>query len=86
MRLLLSVAVVAGAAGALLTSIWRQRAALPYNSEGRYFDAAGAVVYQEQAVAIYGGSAALAWIIAVAAVVWALRSRKARPAPPGQRS
>ena len=77
MRLLLALAVVAAAAGAWLTSLWRHRAGLPYNAEGRYFDAAEAVVYREQAVAIYGGFAALAWIIAVAALVLALRARKA---------
>lgn len=40
-------------AGALLAALWWSRSNLPYNEQGRYFDSATAVVYQEQNLAIY---------------------------------
>lgn len=34
--------------------IFIKRLLLPYNSEGRYFDAESSVVYHQQAVIVYG--------------------------------
>lgn len=34
--------------------IWNARRALPYNEEGRFLDAANAVVLHQQSVTIYG--------------------------------
>jgi hypothetical protein len=45
-------AVLAGLT-ALFALTWRNRAALPYNSEGRFFDASDSVVYHDSSVVSY---------------------------------
>ncbi len=71
--LLVALAIMAGLAAFLLTWLWRVRAALPYNSEGRYFDPTEAVVLHEQSVAIYAGLALTLWAIAGFAIWGAFR-------------
>ena len=67
------------AAALLLTSalafawIWNSRRLLPYNEEGRYFDAASAVVLHEQSVGAYG---VLALTLALIGATCWLVSRK----------
>ena len=70
----LATALALIALAALLARLWLQRAALAYNSEGRYFDAAEGVVYTDDAVAVYGLMALLVAACAVAAVIWTARA------------
>jgi hypothetical protein len=70
----LATALIASTLALLLASLWLRRAALPYNEEGRYFDAAHSVVYTDGAVGTYGLLAAFFGVVAVAAGVWAWRS------------
>jgi hypothetical protein len=53
-------------AALLLARLWLQRLSLPYNEEGRYFDAAHGVVYDEGAIAVYGVLTVLFALLAVA--------------------
>ena len=70
------------AAALLLGAIAVGRLRLPYNEEGRHFDAAQGVVYDEGAAIAYTLLAALALAAAAAAVLWAVRVRRVpRPAP-----
>jgi hypothetical protein len=69
----LAAASVAFTLAVLLGSLWLRRARLPYNEEGRYFDAAHSVVYSDRAVTLYGLLAALFGMAAVAAGLWAWR-------------
>ena len=63
----LAVAVTASALALLLGGLSIRRAALPYNEEGRYFDAAQSVVYTDGAVVTYG----LLALLCAAAALWA---------------
>ena len=49
-----------------LTILWWQRNVLPYDEQGRYFDAAESVVYQEQAAAVYAVLALASMLLALA--------------------
>ncbi len=42
-----------------------QRRSLPYNEQGRYFDAAQGVVYEAQSVTVYGGITVVLIILGV---------------------
>ncbi len=70
----LATAVIASALALLLGSLWLHRASLPYNEEGRYFDAAHSVVHSDSAVTLYGLVAALFAVAAVAAALWAWKA------------
>lgn len=54
---------------ALVWLVW-QRAGLPYNEEGYYFD--GLVNYHQQAVLVYAVAAWAAWLLALG-LAWAWR-------------
>lgn len=51
--LLLLAALAALVAAGFSAFIWAERRALPYNAEGRFFDASTATVFHEQSVAVY---------------------------------
>jgi hypothetical protein len=58
-RTALSIALLALSAGLMLASVvlallWLQRLSFTYNEQGRYFDAANGVVYDQSAVMVYG--------------------------------
>jgi hypothetical protein len=53
---LLTVVAVLTAAALLLGLLWLKRFSLPYNEQGRYFDAANSVTYDDRAVLVYGSS------------------------------
>lgn len=59
---------------ALFGWLWQARRALPYNSEGRYFDAVSGVSYDQAAVTVYGGAAMFAGVITVLLAKWARRN------------
>jgi len=59
-------ALLPAAAGVLFAIIAIDRARLPYNSEGRYFDAETSVVYQDGAQSAYGALALCSLALAVA--------------------
>lgn len=69
----LATALVAATLALSLAGLWRGRARLPYNEEGRYFDAAHSVVYTDGAVVTYGSLAVLFGAAAIAAGLWAWR-------------
>lgn len=71
--LLLLASVALCALAALLVVLTLQRAALPYDEAGRFFDAGDAVVYDAGAVMVYGAMAALAVLAAAAAVLHTVR-------------
>lgn len=54
--------------------LWLNRIALPYNSEGRYFDEVGAVVYEEQSVIVYGLLTLLLFGLLTLAVIWSVKT------------
>lgn len=62
------------AATLLLGALSLRRAALPYNEQGRYFDVANGVVYDEGAAVVYGMLAGLFALAAFAAIMWARRA------------
>lgn len=62
-------------AAALLGALAIRRARLPYNSEGRYFDAAESMVYTDGAVPVLAGLAGLAALLALTALAVARRLR-----------
>jgi hypothetical protein len=74
--ILLAMATLMSAVTLLLARLWFQRAALPYNAEGRYFDAAHSVVYDQGAVGVYAILAALFALAAAATLLWAFRARR----------
>lgn len=51
--------------GILFTIIFVNRIGLPYNTEGRFFDASSGVVYHKQAILVYGLFIVLALAICV---------------------
>lgn len=61
--------------GAVLAVVAWQRAGLPYNEEGHYFD--GLVNVHEQSVLVYALAALAAWLLA-GALAWVAR-RTRRP-------
>jgi hypothetical protein len=54
-------------------SLWLHRASLPYNEEGRFFDAADSVVYTDSAVTAYVLLTLLFAALACAAIVSVVR-------------
>ena len=68
---LLVMATLLSAATLLLASLRIQRASLPYNEGGRYFDAARSVVYDKGAVGVY---AILTVLLALSTTVSLLRA------------
>lgn len=68
--LVLFAAMLTGSLGWL----WQARRALPYNSEGRYFDPVSGISYDQGAVAVYGGAAIVAGVIMVLLAKWAWRN------------
>jgi hypothetical protein len=74
--LLLSAVLLAMTA--LLAATYLERRSLPYNEIGRYFDPAYSVVYEQQAVAVYGILAAI-FAVATAIVVWITLRLRPRP-------
>lgn len=73
------VAILAGAVGALALRAWIDTAWLPYNSEGRYFDAEAEVVYTDDEPEFWGVLAFSAVVIGGGAgfLAWKLRRRRA---------
>jgi hypothetical protein len=67
---LLATATLLSAATFLLARLWFQRASLPYNEAGRYFDAAHSVVYDEGAVGAYAILALLFGLAAMLTLLW----------------
>jgi hypothetical protein len=72
--ILLATAALLSAATLLLARLWSQRASLPYNEEGRYFDAAHSVVYDEGAVGVYATLTVLLALSAAATLFWMVRA------------
>lgn len=72
--LLTATAAFLTAATLLLARIWLQRLSLPYNEQGRYFDAAHSIVYDEGAVAVYGLLTALFAVSTVVSLLLAFRA------------
>ena len=56
-----------------MTMVWLGRARLPYNQEGRYFDAQTGVVLHEQSVSLFAGGAMLLGLTAIALFLIARR-------------
>ncbi|HVI93503.1 MAG TPA: hypothetical protein VM753_05825 [Anaeromyxobacter sp.] len=71
------VAVVAGLIALFAINAWRQTAWLPYNTEGRYFDAETSIVYTDAEPLSWAmvGFAALALGVGASVVGWKLRRR-----------
>lgn len=73
-KTMLRVAALASlTAAGYCVGCWNARRALPYNEQGRFFNANSAVVLHEQAVTIYGS---LALGLAVFALTFWMMSRK----------
>lgn len=68
-----AAAILALAGAGLCGFVWNARRALPYDQQGRYFDAANMIVLNEQALIAYG---ALALGLAVIAAVCWMASRR----------
>lgn len=71
--ILLAPATLLTAATLLLAGIWLRRVSLEYNEQGRHFDVAHSVVYDEGAIAAYGLMTAL---FALTAISFALSARR----------
>jgi hypothetical protein len=72
--LLTATAALLTVAALLLGRLWLQRLSLPYNEEGRHFDAANAVVHDETALAVIGMLTALFAILAALSIFLASRA------------
>lgn len=70
----LTAALLLSALALLFADLCRRRAALPYNEEGRFFDAQESVVYKDSSVVAYGGLALLFALATFLAVLWAIRA------------
>jgi hypothetical protein len=57
----------------LLGALALRRALLPYNEQGRYFDAANGVVHDQGAALVYALLAGLFALAAFAAILWVRR-------------
>ena len=66
----LVTAALFSAGAALLGALALSRASLPYNEEGRYFDAEYSVVYHEGSGLVFGLLAGLFGIAALGALIW----------------
>ena len=58
----------------LSAALWFDRAALPYNEEGRYFNVAEEVSYDDGAVIAYGALTLVFAALAILAALWAIRA------------
>lgn len=54
--------------------LWVRRSALPYNSEGRYFDETNMIVYEEQAQLSFALLTVLMFGLLVAMVAWSVKT------------
>jgi len=72
--ILLATATLLSAATLLLARLWFQRASLPYNEEGRYFDTAHRVVYDDSAVGVCAILTVLFALSATATLLLAFRA------------
>jgi hypothetical protein len=72
--LLTAAAALLTVAALLLARLWLQRLSLPYNEEGRYFDAANAVVHDETALTVIGMLTALFAVLAALSIFLASRA------------
>ena len=63
-----------------LAALAARRLSLPYDEQGRHFDVAAGVVYDDGAALVYALLAALALVAAAAATLWAVRAWR-RPPP-----
>lgn len=54
--------------------LWLNRIALPYNSEGRYFDEVSTVVYEEQSLIVYGLLTLMTFGLLAVAVIWSVKT------------
>ena len=72
-----ALSALSGVLACILAVVAWQRAGLPYNEEGHYFD--GLVNYQQQSVLVYAVLALAALLLALGLAWLALKTR--RPAP-----
>lgn len=70
----LVTATIVSAVFSLSALLWRSRARLPYNEEGRYFDATHTVVYDVDSLELLKASTLLLALLAAGAIVWAIRA------------
>lgn len=71
------MAVLPAIAAGWFAFVASDRAGLPYNSQGRYFDAEEGVTYTDSAPLVYGVLAALFGLLAVG--LWMVARRRAVP-------
>lgn len=71
------VTIVAGGVAAFALNAWIQTAWLPYNTEGRYFDAAGGIVHTDAEPQFWAvvGCAAVVLACSAGFLRWKLRRR-----------
>lgn len=72
--ILLAMATLLTTATLLLASVWLQRMSLNYNEQGRYFDSAHSVVYDEGAIVFYGLLTALMAALAIPVAFWTFKA------------
>ncbi len=63
--------VISAIAFAFFTWLWWQRASMPYNEAGRYFD--GLIVWHEQSVSIYALLSIFSFCMLIATGYWVWR-------------
>lgn len=68
------LSVASGAAACALAYLVWQRAGLPYNEEGHYFD--GLVNYHQQSVLVYAVMAIIAFLLALGLAWAAIQARR----------
>ena len=66
-------ALITAALTVLLGWLWSTRRALPYGEEGRYFDEASSVTYDDGAVTLLAAAALLCGLATILLAVWAWR-------------
>jgi len=74
----IAVAVLAGVVALFALTAWTQTAWLPYNSEGRYFDAEATVVHTDAEPQFWAavGCSAVALSAGAGFVAWRLRRQR----------
>ena len=74
MKVLLTLLIVLfGALTSLFLWIYLQREKLPYNAEGKFFNAEEGVVYHEQARTVYGIFVLIGTTLIVSLIIWRVR-------------
>ncbi len=73
-KLIRMACVIAILAATLTANLWIERAQLPYDSQGRFFDADQAVVFHEQSVIALGAVTVLLYAIGILGL-WLIRKR-----------